>query len=116
MSSPTIDDYQFGRIVVDGQTFNRDIIIFPDHVQSDWWREEGHSLSVGDLETVLTVNPSLLIIGLGASSRMHIPDETLAAIRKFGIQVIALPTREACALYNEMKDSEYVIAGLHLTC
>jgi hypothetical protein len=116
MSSPGVDDYQFGRIVVDGQTYTADIIIFPDHVQSDWWREEGHSLTVGDLGMVFIAKPSLLIIGLGASSRMHIPDETLEAIRNFGIQLTALPTREACALYNEVKDGEFVIAGLHLTC
>ena len=116
MPSPTIDDYQFGRIVVSGESYTGDIIIFPDHVQANWWREEGHSLTVDDLETVFTVHPSLLIIGLGASSRMHIPEETLAVIRVAGIRVTALPTREACALYNELKDSECVIAGLHLTC
>jgi len=111
-----IDAYQFGKVVVDGAAYTQDIIIFPDRVLENWWREEGHSLTAGDLETVFIAKPSLLIIGLGASSRMHIPAETLAAIRDVGIRVKALPTREACALYNEVKDGEHVIAGLHLTC
>ncbi len=116
MPAPVIDAYQFGRVVVDGVAYTKDIIIFPDRVQENWWREEGHSLTIGDLETVFIAKPSLLIIGLGASSRMHIPEATLAAIRKFGIQVTAIPTREACAIYNEAKDRERVIASLHLTC
>ena len=116
MPAPMIDTYQFGRIVVGGAVYTQDIIIFPDRVQENWWREAGHSVSVGDLETVFKAKPSYLILGLGSANRVHIPDATLAAIRKFGIQFTALPTREACVLYNEAKDRERVIAGLHLTC
>ena len=116
MPAPMIDAYQFGRIVVDGQTFTKDIIIFPDRVQENWLREAGHSVSVGDLETIFKAKPSHLILGLGSASRVQIPDETMAAIMEADIDVTALPTGEACYLYNEIKDRERVIAGLHLTC
>ena len=116
MPAPVIDAYQFGRVVVDGVVYTQDIIIFPDRVQENWWREAGHSVSVSDLETIFKATPSHLILGLGSASRVHIPDETLEAIQKIGIQVTALPTNEACVLYNEAKDKERVIAGLHLTC
>jgi len=116
MPAPILDAYQFGRIVVDGVAYTQDIIIFPDRVQENWWREAGHSVSVGDLETIFTAKPSHLILGLGAASRVQIPTETMEAIMEAGIDVTALPTREACYLYNEMKDQERIIAGLHLTC
>ena len=116
MPAPMIDAYQFGRVVVDGAVYTKDIIIFPDRVQENWWREAGHSVSVGDLETIFKAKPSHLILGLGAASRVQIPAETLAAIMEADIDVTALPTGEACNLYNEMKDRERVIAGLHLTC
>ncbi len=116
MPAPMIDAYQFGRVVVDGAVYTQDIIIFPDRVQENWWREEGHSVSVGDLETIFKAKPSYLILGLGSVSRVQIPDETMAAIMEAGIDINALPTGEACYLYNEMRDRKRVIAGLHLTC
>jgi hypothetical protein len=116
MPPPTIVDYKFGRIVVDGAAYTQDIIIFPDRVQENWWREAGHSVSVGDLETIFKAKPSHLILGLGTASKVQIPAETMTAIMEADIDVTALPTGEACYLYNEMKDRERVIAGLHLTC
>jgi len=38
-----IDGYSFGRIVVEGKEYTSDLIIYPDHIQGDWWREEGAS-------------------------------------------------------------------------
>lgn len=35
-----INSYDFGRIVVDGKAYTSDVIIFPDRVNSYWWRKE----------------------------------------------------------------------------
>jgi len=48
-----IDSYQFGKIVIDGITYQQDIIIFANRVQPDWWRAQGHSLAPQDLESVV---------------------------------------------------------------
>ena len=37
-----IESYGFGRMKIDGVTYTSDLIIFADHVKSDWWRIEGH--------------------------------------------------------------------------
>ncbi len=42
--------YDFGKIVVDGETHTRDVIIHPGRVEGSWWRKEGHRLQVDDLE------------------------------------------------------------------
>ena len=47
-----IDHYDFGRIVIDGREETRDLIILPDRVVRDWWRQEGHVLVVDDLGEV----------------------------------------------------------------
>jgi hypothetical protein len=49
-----IDHYEFGRIVVDGRQETTDLIILPDRVVRNWWRQQGHALVVDDLREVWT--------------------------------------------------------------
>jgi hypothetical protein len=58
-----IDHYEFGRIVIDGREETRDLIILPDRVVRDWWRQEGHVLVVDDLGEVLDELPTHLVVG-----------------------------------------------------
>ena len=116
MDTPRIESYRFGKIVVDGEMYQKDLIIFPEGVTPNWWREQGHSLSMNDLEKVLAAQPKTLIVGTGSFRRMQIPTETLAGIKAAGIEVIAHKTEKACQIYNQRKDEGGVIAALHLTC
>ncbi|HDL64334.1 MAG TPA: hypothetical protein ENH12_02985 [Proteobacteria bacterium] len=68
-----IENYHFGRIVIDGKTYTSDVIIFPDRIREEWWREDGHSLSLKDIEEVLTLRPDILIVGTGNASLMRVP-------------------------------------------
>ncbi len=52
-----IDHYEFGRILVDGREETRDLIIPPDRVVRNWWRQQGHALVVDDLREVLDELP-----------------------------------------------------------
>ncbi|MHA1839475.1 MAG: hypothetical protein ACTSYO_05915 [Candidatus Ranarchaeia archaeon] len=38
-----IDKYEFGCIVIRGQEYTSDVIVFPDRVIDGWWRKERHS-------------------------------------------------------------------------
>ena len=116
MKPPTIDEYRFGRIVIDGVSYNKDVLIFPDRVQPNWWRVEGHALSIEDLGEVFNLKPAILVIGTGAVNRMRVPTETEQALEAAGIRIEALTSKEACARYNELKDQENTVAGIHLTC
>ena len=116
MSIPHIDSYNFGKIVIDGQSHSKDVILLPNRVIPNWWRNEGHTLSISDLTDVLAAKPQGLIVGQGALSRMQVPDEIGAALQIEGIDLIVLPTSEACQEYNRLsKEGEYA-AALHLTC
>src|SRR5919106_83368 len=44
-----LENYSFGRLMVDGQEHTRDLIVLPERVVSDWRRREGHSLAIEDL-------------------------------------------------------------------
>ena len=114
---PMIGSYRFGRVVVGGVKYTRDLIIFPDHVNSDWGRVEGHRLRVEDLKDVVAFDPEVLVVGTGAFGLMKVTDEAEKALAERGIQLVARKTAEACEVYNElMREGKKAVAALHLTC
>jgi len=116
MSTPKIESYRFGQIVIDGKAHNKDVIILPDRVVTNWWRESGHSLSLADLKAVFDAAPEVLVVGQGANSQMKIPKETVKALERAGIEVITLPSGEAWKKYTQSRSTGSVAAALHLTC
>jgi hypothetical protein len=110
-----LEDYSFGRVTVDGSERTRDLIVLPDRVVTDWWRREGHSLAMEDLDGVLDELPERLILGIGAYGRLHPDPEVIAQLERRGTAVECLRTDEAVHRYSEL-DERRTAAALHLTC
>ena len=110
-----LGDYGFGRLTVDGAEHTRDLIVLPDRVVSDWWRREGHSLAVEDLQEVLDALPERLILGVGAQGRLRPDTAVIAELERRGVTVECLPTDAAVRRYGEL-DERRTAAALHLTC
>jgi hypothetical protein len=110
-----LEDYSFGRVTVDGHEHTRDLIVLPDRVVPDWWRREGHSLAMDDLDEVLEELPERLVLGVGAQSQLRPDPAVLAALERRGVQVECLPTDAAVRRYGEL-DERRTAAALHLTC
>jgi len=111
-----IDSYRFGNITIEGTSYQHDVIIYPDRVES-WWREEGHRVSLNDLKGALQERPSVLIIGTGASELLKVPADLQRDIESKGIRLLVEPTEAACHTYNRLfSEDRGVIAALHLTC
>lgn len=113
---PQIESYRFGEVVIDGRRYRTDVIIFPDHVEANWWREEGHSVAPVDVWEVLRDRPDVLVVGLGAHGRVVVLPQTRRQLDEAGVQLIALPTEQACQTYNRLSRQRTVVAALHLTC
>lgn len=111
-----IDSYSFGSMVVDGKKYTNDLIIYPDHIQSSWWRKEGHRVDIEDIKEVLEVKPEVLVVGTGASGLVEIPEETEKHIGSKEIKLIAQKTEEAYKIFNALSKSKKVIGAFHLTC
>ncbi len=111
-----IDSYHFGTIVVNGQSYTSDVIIFRDKVNDNWWRKTGHELRLDDLTEVMAEKPEVLVVGTGASGLVKVLPEVQPTLEAQGIRLIARPTSEACTIYNQLCHSQRVIAALHLTC
>ncbi|MGD9048817.1 MAG: MTH938/NDUFAF3 family protein [Anaerolineae bacterium] len=116
MSKPQIEDYRFGRIVVDKQVHTKDLIILPDRIVGGWWRSEGHRLLPEDLESVLEARPAVLVVGKGAYGRLTVAAQTRRTLEEAGIELIAQSTKKACQTYNQLRLQQPVAAALHLTC
>ena len=112
---PELANYDFGRVTIDGRVETRDVIVLPDRVLRDWWRKDGHSLVLEDLDEVLDELPEHLLVGTGAYGRLTPDPRTLEALRGRGIEVELLPTAEAVDRYGKL-DPRTTAAALHLTC
>ncbi len=111
-----IDSYRFGQIIISGKKYSSDVIIFPDKIRGDWWRNKGHELALQDITEVITENPEVLIVGTGASGLMTVLPEVQREAKALNITLITQPTGEACEVYNQLCHSQKVVAALHLTC
>jgi len=111
-----IDSYDFGEIVIDGKHYTSDVIIYPDRIDANWWRKEGHELHPEDLTEVVEEKPAVLVVGTGKYGLMEVLPETWDFLQSRGIRLIVEETDDACQAYNRLLGSERVVAALHLTC
>jgi len=113
---PIINDFRFGKIVIDHVSYKKDLIIFPDHITTNWRRKKGHFLQIEDIEEVLESAPEHLIIGCGTFSRMTVSQEIITRLKERGIHVTIQNTQNACKTYQKLSREKRTVACLHLTC
>lgn len=114
-----IDSYEFGVMVINGNKYTRDVMIFPDQVVKDWWRKEGHRLCVEDLKEILDAEdkPVTIVVGTGYYGLVKISSDVKGKLESSGIKLVAESTREACRTFNELlKSNRKTAAAFHLTC
>ena len=113
-----IQEYRFGKMVIDGATYDQDLIIAGSEVLPNWWREKGHNLVVKDIEKVIdTHKPDILVVGKGQFGMMSISDEVYQYLHDQGIELIHKKTGKAVQIFNKYYSQEKnVIGAFHLTC
>ncbi|MFW5909127.1 MAG: Mth938-like domain-containing protein [Desulfosalsimonas sp.] len=117
METLRIEDYNFGRIRIDGTTYKNDIKIVNNSVKPDWWRKNGHLVTHEDLSDILESKPEIVIIGKGSPGMMTTDQKLDKELKKKGISLIVKPTQEAVKEFNRLQEeNRNVAAGFHLTC
>ncbi|MHA2249499.1 MAG: Mth938-like domain-containing protein [Candidatus Kariarchaeaceae archaeon] len=111
-----ISSYSFGKIIVDGTTHRKDLIICPNRVIPTWWRKEGHTLHIEDLDMISPNDAKLLVIGTGESGRMKVNTKVKALLKHIGYDLIIKPTPQAVVDFNAFCDQQPTIGAFHLTC
>ncbi len=112
-----IRSYVFGKIVIGGNPYVSDVIVFPDRVLCPWRRREGHRLQSEDLREVLglEIQPEILILGTGYFGAMTVPAEVLRELHDRRITAVVARTPAAVEKFNAAAGPG-VVAALHLTC
>ena len=112
-----IETYSFSEMVYDGKTYTSDLIIYPDHVDASWWRQQGHRLAADDIGDILAASPEILVIGTGYAGNMTVPDDVRQTLENHQIKVVAQTTADATATFNRLVEEGKDVAGaFHLTC
>ena len=112
-----ITAYSFGKIEIDGDRFNKDIILNGDRIiDENWWREGGgHLLTKQHLSQIIAQpERGKIIIGKGYSGRMSVPDEIRDYLESEGFEVVIQSTKEAVQSFNNSSSPK--IGAFHITC
>lgn len=110
----------FGELRLEGERYERDVVIDAGRVSR---RHKGPSKALaGEYgHTPLSAAEEIpwggkrLIVGTGADGGLPIAPDLYAEAKRRGIEIEALPTRDACRLLADL-DREDVYAILHVTC
>ena len=112
-----IEHYSFGSIDIEGKRYEKDLIIYPDRIQSGWWRKEGHRLQLEDIPAVLADPPEVLVVGQGEPGKMRVDTRVAQKLDELNVRLVAAPTGAACNRFNKLSQQGMrVVAALHLTC
>ncbi len=118
--SPRIKRLVWGRIDVEGFGAFRDAKVFPGGAREWDWRETGTAHQPGikpaDVIELLDHGATTIVLSQGMSGRLQVCRETLRLLAERCPRTCVLPTKEAVAFYNELRDEEPVAGLFHTTC
>ena len=111
---------RFGQVELDGKTYERDVVVEGGRIHrrkkrasKPYWEAYGH--------TPLTLHEEIpwhcrrLIVGTGVEARLPIEQDVLDEAARRGVELVALPTDEACRELSQ-SDQADTAAILHVTC
>ena len=110
-----ITHFSFGKIVVDGRTFEDDIVIFADGTVRNWTAHISHVIQLVDIKALMNGPVTALIIGVGTDKKCSVSNEIKAYASKKKIKITILDTYEAVKQFNASEKAG-LAACFHLTC
>ena len=116
MARMKIDSYSFGRMVVAGMEYDKDLIILPNKLLLNWWRKAGHIFAPDDFIEVLSEDLELMILGLGAYGLVKVEPELEKIFHSKGIECRSFYTARAVKAFNENCLLKKTAGAFHLTC
>jgi hypothetical protein len=108
---PRIDDISFTKLVSGGKVCRTTCLVYPDKVDSRWWRKEGTAFSPEDFDTTIASRPETVVLGVGFMNRVSVLPETLARFENEGIKCEVLDSQPAMERFNALVDSGIAVVG-----
>jgi hypothetical protein len=117
---PLINSLQSGKIVVDGKTYTRDILILTDGTVK--YRDDvfldfvNHIVKQAEINELLKGYPEIIVIGTGTDEKLRLSFHLERLITDMKADLIALATPKAVEKYNRLAENNNKIAALfHIT-
>jgi hypothetical protein len=116
-----IEGTAFGEIVIDGKTYDHDVVIRlsgeivkrKKKLSKQLYRTS-HVLSKEEAKFLLEKGCEQIIIGSGQFGNVHLSPEAEAYFAKHGCKVLLKPTAEAIGVFNRTRGK--TIGLFHITC
>jgi hypothetical protein len=110
----------FGHLEIEGEMYRKDVVVDGGKIRK---RDKGPSKEIYQRSghTPLTAAEEIpwggkrLIVVTGAHGQLPIWPDVRAEAARRGIEIVALPTEEACKLVKDL-DASDVYAIFHVTC
>ncbi|MEM2784953.1 MAG: MTH938/NDUFAF3 family protein [Candidatus Pacearchaeota archaeon] len=110
-----IDFYSFGKIIIDGKTYERDVLVLPDGKIIQRTMPKGtHVICFSELASILKDKPQVIVIGTGKESCAQLEKGVEEKIKKEKIKLLVQITDHAIKTFNKCKEKKAAL--LHLTC
>jgi hypothetical protein len=116
-----VDKAEFGRITIDGKTYDHDVIIQLsgkiEKRQKKLSKEKygtSHVISKAEAKYVFEDGCDVLIVGAGHNGNVSLSQEASDYFDKKGCRVILQPTPEAIRFFNQSHEKK--IGLMHVTC
>jgi len=119
-----IDEYKFGSIIINGETYTYDIEVRWNDEVLPWRRKESHLIDVEDVKRALEQSPDTVVLGTGEAGVAKVTEDCQKFVKERGIELIIDKTAEAVRTFNviyqdslEEEGAQRKVIGLfHLTC
>ena len=115
-----VDEFEFGHIRVDGETFDHDVVLAKGSVRKRkkapskrFKGELGHT-PLSSEEDIPWAGCDRLIIGTGAYGRLPVMDDVKREAKRRGVELVIEPTARAIERINRGVGRAHAI--LHVTC
>ncbi len=97
--------------LVNDRRLTRSFVIAPNALVEDWPVSNTAAMTPGDLETLLALEPELLVLGTGATQKFP-PAMVMAACLQRGIGIEVMTNAAAARTYSVLaSESRRVVAG-----
>lgn len=109
-SRNSVTAYGRGYVAVNGERYERSLIVMPDRIMADWNVPSLDSLTHDNIGALALLKPELVLLGTGQILRFPDP-RLLASLFSAAIGAEMMDTRAACRTYNFLADEGRNVAA-----
>jgi len=102
--------YGEGYVMVNRQRYERNLVVLPDRIVTDWQAAGFDQLSAEDFARLAELAPEIVLLGTGSRLRFPRPELTRALMQaRIGLEVMDL--QAACRTYNILAAEDRKVAA-----